>query len=204
LLTEKAAVIEKTIAVKDHGRERHAFDTTMCNENRFWNQRPDGTGINKHHRTLYILEFKRSSGRNKDFLGTKEDEANEQHKHSSIEALKAAAQEWMFEPINFVEGTRTHGAVVEDDFYNKLERHNVQAGRRDKTQVLAAHVQRIYKKHDTVLRIASNSTISKYMSRLGLPRQRRWTTLENNVCVNSSQSLCQQLLKKGEGGAKLD
>ena len=33
--------------------------------------------INKHHRTLYILEFKRSSDRNKDFLFVKEDEANE-------------------------------------------------------------------------------------------------------------------------------
>jgi len=30
-------------------------------------------------------------------------------------------------------------AVVEDDFYNKLERLSVQAGKRDK--ILAAHVQ---------------------------------------------------------------
>jgi len=46
----------------------------------------------KHHRTLYILEFKRSSHRNEDFLGVKEDEANEQHK-SIIEALKVSALE---------------------------------------------------------------------------------------------------------------
>jgi len=46
--------------------------------------------INKNRRTLYILEFKRSSDKNEDCLGVKEDEANEQHK-SSIEALKAAA-----------------------------------------------------------------------------------------------------------------
>ena len=52
--------------------------------------------INKHHRTLYILEFKRSSDRNKDFLRVKEDEANKQHK-SIIEALKAAALERTFE-----------------------------------------------------------------------------------------------------------
>ena len=75
--------------------------------------------INKNHRTLYILEFKRSSNRNKDFLRVKEDEANKQHR-SIIEALRAAAPEWTFEQINFVAGRC--GAVVEDDFYNKLEK----------------------------------------------------------------------------------
>jgi len=83
--------------------------------------------INNNHRTLYILEFKRSSDRNEDLLRVKEDEANEQHK-SIVEALKAAAPEWTFEQINFVAGRR--GAVVEDDFYNKLERLIVQAGKR--------------------------------------------------------------------------
>ena len=41
-----------------------------------------------------------------------------------------AAPEWTFEQINFVAGRR--GAVVEDDFYNKLEKLNVQAGKMDK------------------------------------------------------------------------
>ena len=41
--------------------------------------------------------------------------------------------------INFVAGRR--GAVVEDDFYNNLERLSVQAGKKDK--ILATHVQRI-------------------------------------------------------------
>jgi len=35
LLTEKAADIEKTIAVKEHERERYDFDPTMFYENRF-------------------------------------------------------------------------------------------------------------------------------------------------------------------------
>ena len=99
--------------------------------------------INKNHRTLYILEFKRSTDRNKDFLRVKEDEANEQHR-SIIEALRAAAPEWTFEQINFVAGRR--GAVVEDE----LEKLNVQAGKRDK--ILLAHVQRICEAHDTVMR----------------------------------------------------
>jgi len=103
--------------------------------------------INKYHKTLYILEFKRSSDRNKEFLRVKEDEANEQHR-SIIEAFRAAAPEWTFEQINFVAGRR--GAVVEDDFYNKLEKVNVQAGKRDKN--LFAHVQRICETHDTVMR----------------------------------------------------
>ena len=61
--------------------------------------------INKNIPTLYILELKRSSDRNKDFLGVKEDEANEQHT-SIIEALKAAAPERTVEQINFVAGRR--------------------------------------------------------------------------------------------------
>jgi len=67
----------------------------MFYENRFWNRRPDGIVINKNHQTLFILEFKWSSDRNKDFLRVKEDEANEQHK-SIIEALKAAARKKSF------------------------------------------------------------------------------------------------------------
>jgi len=101
---------------------------------------------NKYHRTLYILELKRSFDRDEDFLRVTEDEANEQH-GSIIEALRAAAPEWTFEQIDFVAGRR--GAVVENDFYNKLEKLNVQAGRTDK--ILLAHVQRICEVHDTVM-----------------------------------------------------
>ena len=61
---------------------------------------------------------------------------------------KAAALEWTFEQINFVAGRR--GAVVENDFYNKLGRLNVQAGTKDK--ILLAHVQRICKAYETVMR----------------------------------------------------
>ena len=39
---------------------------------------------------------------------------------------------------------------MEDDFYNKLEKLNVQAGERDK--MLLAHVQRICEAHGTVMR----------------------------------------------------
>ena len=42
------------------------------------------------------------------------------------------------------------GAVVEDDFYNKLEKFNAKAEKRDK--ILLAHVQRICEAHDTVMR----------------------------------------------------
>jgi len=49
LLTEKAADIEKMMAVKEHERECCDFDPTMFHENRFWNQRPDGIVINKNH-----------------------------------------------------------------------------------------------------------------------------------------------------------
>jgi len=134
------------ISVKEHERERYDFDPTMFYENRFWNRRLDGIVINKHHRTLYILVFKRSLDRNEDFLRLNQDEANEQHK-SIIEALKAAGPDWTFEHVNFVAGRRS--AVVEDDFYNKLEKINVQAGK--KSKILLAHVQRICEAHDTVM-----------------------------------------------------
>ena len=39
---------------------------------------------------------------------------------------------------------------MEDAFYNKLEKLNVQAGKRDK--ILLLHVQRISEAHDTVMR----------------------------------------------------
>ena len=122
--------------------------------------------INKYHRALYILEF----NRNKDFLRVKEDVANERHR-SIIEALRAAAPEWTFEQMNFVAGRR--GAVVEDDFYNKLEKPNVQAGKRTKFcwRMCNAYAKRMTQQCD--------STISKYMGRLRLTRQRRWRTLEN-------------------------
>ena len=72
--------------------------------------------------------------------------ANEQRK-SIIEALETAAPEWTFKPINFV--AETHGALVEDEFYNKNGRLSGQAGKKDK--ILAAHVQRICEAHDTVI-----------------------------------------------------
>ena len=39
---------------------------------------------------------------------------------------------------------------MEDDFYNKLEKPKIQAGKRDK--ILLAHVQRICEAYDTVMR----------------------------------------------------
>jgi len=42
------------------------------------------------------------------------------------------------------------GAVVQDNFYNKLERLSAQAGEKDK--ILAAHLPRICEAQDTVMR----------------------------------------------------
>ena len=46
--------------------------------------------------------------------------------------------------------TGRRGAVLEDDFNNKLERLSVQVGKKDK--ILTAHVQRICDAHDIVIR----------------------------------------------------
>jgi len=45
--------------------------------------------------------------------------------------------------------TGRHGALVEDDFYNKLETLSVQAGKMDR--ILAMHVQHICEAHDTAI-----------------------------------------------------
>jgi len=60
--------------------------------------------------------------------------------------------EWTFEQMDFVAGRR---GAVEDDFYNKVEKLNVQAGKKDK--IPAAHTA--YAKRMTQL---CNLTISKY------------------------------------------
>jgi len=66
-LTHKVTEIEKKTSAKEHERERHDFDPTMFNENRFGKRRPDGIVINKNYQTLNIPEFKWSSERNEDF-----------------------------------------------------------------------------------------------------------------------------------------
>jgi len=63
-MTKKATVIETTMSVKKYEREQHDF-------NGDWNS---------NFETQHILGFELSSDRNKNFLGEKEDEANEQHK----------------------------------------------------------------------------------------------------------------------------
>ena len=156
-MTRLPVEIEKTIVVKEHERKRHDFNPIMFYENRFWSRRLDGIVINKNRRTLYTLEFKRSSNGSEDFLRVKEDEANEQHK-SIIEALKAAAPEWTFEQVNFVAGRR--GAVVEDDFYKKLERLNHSTSRekgQDSGGACATHMRSA--SHSNAILISANTWV---------------------------------------------
>ena len=86
-----------------------------------------------------------------------------------------AALEWTFEQINFVAGRR--GAVVEDAFYNKLDKLKAQAGKRDK--IILAHLQRICEAHDTVMR-------SYFQQIHGSSRADTTTSMENDgeqMCV---------------------
>jgi len=59
---------------------------------------------------------------------------------------------------------------VEDDFYNKLKKLNVQAEKRDK--ILLAHMQRICEAHDIVMR-------SYYQQIHGSSRADATTSMEN-------------------------
>ena len=47
---------------------------------------------------------------------------------------------------------------MEDDFYNKLDKLNVQAGK--KYKILLAHMQRICEAHDTVILLSANTEVT--------------------------------------------
>ena len=81
---------------------------------------------------------------------------------------------------------------MEDDLYSKLEKLNVQAGKRDK--ILLTHVQRICEAHDTVMRSYYQQipihTVCERHSGLGSSGADATTLMENigeSVCVNNSQ-----------------
>jgi len=116
-----------TIPVKKSQETRYNLDPGSFFVNRFWGRRLDGVAINEALKIVFVLEFKRSTDRDEGFLEVKDAEANEQQKRI-IRALKAAAPEWEFEQTNFVVGNR--GSVVKSDFYTKLNKHDIQAGKK--------------------------------------------------------------------------
>jgi len=146
-LAEKAQDIEVTIPVKKSQETQYNLDPGFFFVNhRFWGRRPDGVAINEALKIVYILEFKQSTDRDEGFLEVKKAEANEQHK-SIISALKAAAQEWEFEQINFVVGIR--GLLVESDFYTKLKKLDIQEGKKEK--LFADHLTQVCEAHNRVI-----------------------------------------------------
>jgi len=111
------------ILVKKIQEARYNLDPESFFVNRSWGRRLDWVAINEALQIGCILEFERSTDRDEGFLEVKDAEANEQHK-SIISTLRAAAQEWEFEQVNFVVGHR--GLVVESNFYTKLKKHDAQ------------------------------------------------------------------------------
>jgi len=97
---------------------------------------------------------------------------------ASSRRLEQLPPEWAFEQINVVAGRR--GAVVEDNFYNKLAKLNVQAGKRDK--ILLAHVQRICEAHDTVMR----SYYQQLHGSFGADATTSMQNIGESVCVKNS------------------
>jgi len=147
-LPEKTQDIEVTIPVKNLQSQeaRYSFNPESFFVSYFWGRRPYEFAINEALQIRYILGFERSTDRVEGFRGVKEAEANEQHK-SIIGALKAAAQEWELEQINFVVGNR--GSVVESDFYTKLKKLDVQEGKKNK--LFADHVTQVCEAHNRVI-----------------------------------------------------
>jgi len=94
-LAEKTLDIQITIPVKKSQKTRCNLDSAFFFVNHFWGMRPDGGAINEALQIVCILEFERSTDRDKGFLEVEEAEANEQHK-SFIGAIRAAAPKWRF------------------------------------------------------------------------------------------------------------
>jgi len=67
-LAEKAQDTEGTILVKKSQETRYSLNPGSFFVNRFWGRRPDGVAINESLKIVYILEFKRSTDRDKGFL----------------------------------------------------------------------------------------------------------------------------------------
>ena len=95
---------------------------------------------------MFFLEFKRSTDSEEGVLKVKEAAANEQHS-SIIEVLRAVADGWAVEQVNVIVGNR--GSVMEGDVYEKLEKLDVQAGKKDK--IFSDHVTQVCEAHDRVM-----------------------------------------------------
>jgi len=63
-LAEKAQDTEGTILVKKSQETRYSLNPGSFFVNQFWGRRPDGVSL----KIVYILEFKRSTDRDKGFL----------------------------------------------------------------------------------------------------------------------------------------
>jgi len=151
--------IASPIPVQKSQETWYNLDPVSFFVNQFWGRRPDGVAINEALQIVYILDSKRSTGRDDGFLEVKEAESNERHK-SIIGALRAAAPKWEFEQIDFVVGN--HGSMVESNFYAKLKKLDVQEGKKDK--LFADHVTQICEAHDRVI-----LSFLKPMQRLARP-----------------------------------
>jgi len=95
---------------------------------------------------VFFLEFKRSTDSEEGVLKVKEAAANEQHS-SIIEVLRAVADGWAVEQVNVIVGNR--GSVMEGDVYEKLEKLDVQAGKKDKS--FSDHVTQVCEVHNRVI-----------------------------------------------------
>ena len=88
--------------------------------------------------------------------------------------LRAVANEWVVKQINFVAGNR--GSVMKSDFYEKLEKLDVQAGKKDK--IFSDHITQVCEAHGQV--------ISSYLQQIhGFPgTDARGSSQKNNIGEN--------------------
>jgi len=106
-LAEKAQATDVTIPVKRS--QGKCYDLTpmslSINRFKFQGRRPDSVAISEALKIVCILESKRPTDKDEEFLEVKEAGANKQRK-SIMSALRAATPTWVFELINFVVGHR--------------------------------------------------------------------------------------------------
>jgi len=91
------------------------------------------------------------------------------------------------------------GAVVEDDFYNKLEKAQCTSREKEQNSVGACATHMRSACHSNAILLSANTWV--VWGRRDDVDGEHWRT---SVCLNNSQSFCHPLLKKGEDGAKLE
>jgi hypothetical protein len=149
---ERGSENSRVIQEQDDDRIVDRDETDPYNEVIFGRRRPDSVAIEWTSKTLYILEFKRTSDQRQDYRERGESRARDQH-DVQVKSLEIVAKKegesagWTVKPIIFVGGTC--GSVHVQTFNSNLKELGVVELKRN--AIRRGFVHELLKAQDTVL-----------------------------------------------------